>query len=558
MAASTAAQLHPRREWLILAIILLAAAVVRLWGIDFGFPGKYRPDEEYLVSRAVRMLSGDLNPHFFAYPTLFIYLLAGVLQFCKMIAALTGVFWPLTFEQYLQLHAKVPAYLAGRLLCCGFGVATVGATYFLGRRAYGRTAGYTSAAVLALCFLHVRDSKYATTDVTMTFFLTLTLWLLLRVAERGTWRDYLLASLFAGMAMSTKYTAAFVSVSFAAASLWHLFSHRSARSFAEAAAKPLVAALCAVAVFLLCSPYIVIDWVHVSSALMEHWRASGEGQCFDGSFGWRWLIFQGLHYGAGWGLTALTAVAFVEALRAGLRTRPPRAADIIFFCYLGTLLGILAVSKLDFMRYLLPVMPVMAVLGGGVIVRLTEFSKLAIPRVPLMGVLLMAVIAQPFSAIIGVNRLFATEDTRELLRAWLAANVSPHSRIAIFNHWKYSRPTNLPHDIAWVKAGHELRPLECRKAAIRRWVLVEEHPEHFYVHGPSADQQQYIERYGTLVLELNPFRANGVVPVFDSADAFWIPIAGFEGLARPGPILKMYRLNCEEEHTEEAGVSNPR
>ena len=65
------------RLWL--ACIVLVGLLLRLWGLDFGLPNvNTRPDESTLVHKAIAFGSGDLNPHFFKYPSLHFYLLAGV------------------------------------------------------------------------------------------------------------------------------------------------------------------------------------------------------------------------------------------------------------------------------------------------------------------------------------------------------------------------------------------------------------------------------------------------------------------------------------------------
>ncbi|MGB3058399.1 MAG: hypothetical protein WBE17_01555, partial [Anaerolineae bacterium] len=49
-----------------LAAILLIAVALRLWGINFGLPYLYHPDEPGYVAIAQNMVkTGDLNPHFF-------------------------------------------------------------------------------------------------------------------------------------------------------------------------------------------------------------------------------------------------------------------------------------------------------------------------------------------------------------------------------------------------------------------------------------------------------------------------------------------------------------
>ena len=59
-----------------LFLIIVAAIIVRLWGIDFGLPYRVaRPDESYLVSAGLSFGMGSLNPNNFIYPSLMMYVL---------------------------------------------------------------------------------------------------------------------------------------------------------------------------------------------------------------------------------------------------------------------------------------------------------------------------------------------------------------------------------------------------------------------------------------------------------------------------------------------------
>src|SRR5215210_182409 len=63
-----------------IAIILLVALGARLWGIDFGLPSPYcRPDEEAVAAVSLSIFGRNLNPHFFDWPTLFMYAVASCL-----------------------------------------------------------------------------------------------------------------------------------------------------------------------------------------------------------------------------------------------------------------------------------------------------------------------------------------------------------------------------------------------------------------------------------------------------------------------------------------------
>ena len=60
--------------------ILPVAAAARLWGIGFCLPHPHcRPDEDAISAIAGGLRGGDLNPHVFNYPALFMLAVATVL-----------------------------------------------------------------------------------------------------------------------------------------------------------------------------------------------------------------------------------------------------------------------------------------------------------------------------------------------------------------------------------------------------------------------------------------------------------------------------------------------
>ena len=62
-----------------LALALIAAALLRFWALRQGVPFSVQVDEPEVLLRAVRMMkTSDFNPHFFDYPTLYMYLQAMV------------------------------------------------------------------------------------------------------------------------------------------------------------------------------------------------------------------------------------------------------------------------------------------------------------------------------------------------------------------------------------------------------------------------------------------------------------------------------------------------
>ena len=80
----------------VLLAILALAAILRVWGMDYGLPHPTaRPDEERIVGRAMQILAtGDFHPGDFTYPGLLKYLnslaLAIYVWFGKIVDATTA------------------------------------------------------------------------------------------------------------------------------------------------------------------------------------------------------------------------------------------------------------------------------------------------------------------------------------------------------------------------------------------------------------------------------------------------------------------------------------
>ena len=141
-----------------LLALTIVAGVLRFTALDFGLPDKFRPDEEYLTSRAVGFRN-DFNPNFSIYPAGQMYVQHGVLRLVALIEGHEG-----DFRELFLPDGLARAHLVGRQVSAAFGTATIPAMYWAVLPAYGAPAALASAGVMALATLHVRDSKFATAD----------------------------------------------------------------------------------------------------------------------------------------------------------------------------------------------------------------------------------------------------------------------------------------------------------------------------------------------------------------------------------------------------------
>lgn len=120
-----------------------------------------RSDEAGLTVMAFKFFSGELNPHFFRYPSLLLYLFAGLFSLyvgARLVAGASAD--DLMVEVALDPSTYV---LIARGTSATLGALTVIPGYLLGRN--------IGSCLLAVCQLHVSESQFGMTDVTMTFLI---------------------------------------------------------------------------------------------------------------------------------------------------------------------------------------------------------------------------------------------------------------------------------------------------------------------------------------------------------------------------------------------------
>ena len=416
----------------VLWMIIAAGAALRLIGLRWGLPDahhlfSYHPDEVTVALPAAWMLeTGDLNPHFFNYGPLYIYLLAGAGWLARALGFLSSQ------------HALGQLHLIGRVVTVIAGTATIPVVYFLGARLGGRSLGLVAAAVMAALPLHVVHSHFATVDVTATFFIAVALWAMVELVDGGRLGWYLAAGAAIGLAAATKWTMATAVVPLFAAHLVARGTHGPPPPL-----RRLLAALVAMAVaFLLVCPYIFTaqprlsfnpEFVHDLRFEQEHARAGGTLAFADTGPVWRYQLGRGLPAGLGYALAVAAAAGFwIVMVRGG-------AAGMV--CVVWALVAFLSVlwTQERFIRYTLPMMPVVAVFGAGCFVWPIR------PRWPA----LRAALAALGAAIIGVTlwytaqnlAAFVRPDPRDQAAAWLQPRLKPGVSVGLAEPpWFFTPP----------------------------------------------------------------------------------------------------------------------
>ncbi|HEY2181614.1 MAG TPA: glycosyltransferase family 39 protein [Solirubrobacteraceae bacterium] len=440
-ARAQPASLSRRWAWPALGVVLVVGLGLRLWGIEQGLPYAYNADEaDHFVPRAVAMFGHGLNPHYFANPPAFTY----VLHYLFAIAYGGGH----GARVALALH-PAEVYTLARVAAAVLGVAALWLLYATGARLFGRAVGLLAAAIEAVAFLPAFYSHLALNDVPTLAPLTLSLLGTAGVVRKGRARDYALAGVGLGLACATKYTAGIALVPLVAAVAVRLVDDERAKTAALGLA---LAAALAVVAFFVANPYSLLDYSSFHSGLIKQSAQSAQAQGKLGAprdGGFTYYLWS-LTWGLGWA----PAIAALGGAIAIWRRRPVLGwvlvpAPVAFLVFMG-------LQGRYFGRWLLPIFPLLCLLAAFFVVELAgalsgrlvgrRYSggtapgragggrgragrRGAIAAAALSGLLVAVVLAQGTVFSVHSGLVLARADTRNIVRRWLVANVPSGSKI---------------------------------------------------------------------------------------------------------------------------------
>jgi len=439
--------------------VLLGGFALRIWGVQQGLPYAYNTDEgDHFVPRAVKMFAdGSLNPHYFANPPAFTYLLH--LLFAVAYGGADGV------QRALALHPS-EVYTLARVAAAVLGTLALWLLYATGARLFGRGVGLLAAAIEAVAFLPVFYAHLALNDVPTLAPLTLSLLGSAGVLRHGRTRDYLLAGIGLGLACASKYTAGIVLVVLLAAVLARLHS-ADARARRRVLAGSLLAGAVALLAFLIANPYSLLDYHSFHGELVHQSTLSAEAQGKLGApkdGGLAYYLWS-LTWGLGWApaLAALGGALTIWRSHAklGWLLVP---APLLYLAFMG-------LQGRYFGRWLLPIFPILCLLAAFFAVQVLDAGvRLAVrwrprvrsaesvpaahlavsaagaasePRQPsssrgpravriaLGFLIVLALLAQGILYSVHAGLVLSRADTRNLTRAWMLSHIPAHAAIVV-------------------------------------------------------------------------------------------------------------------------------
>jgi len=587
-----------------LTVILTIAVVLRFWGIHFGFPEHVRPDEQYYVN-AIQHCDrlNTLDPDWFYYPSFYTYLNLAVWRGYTLYQFSRGNYQvpdptrrqsPGYGLELIRARSPNIEFLLGRCMTACFGVGTVLLVFGITRRFYGRKAAVAAAFLLAVNGLHTLNSHFYKSDVATTFFTVAVLVCMAHYVQccgmgilpmnahrqdacATKWN--IGAAICSGLATSTNYYGGFLLVPLLVSQF--MASYKSpemalsktkngeARQTSLAAAGGITLAVLralgkglirwetyampaiALATFVATSPYCFIRWTAFLDAF-HRMLFSDRQSLYDTlvrqinfrDYGFQqsslaYSILFCFRHSMGPILALVSAVGLVF-----LATRRRAVGWLILLFFLVHFL-MTASGKAIFMRYYLSLVPILTIATGTLLSWAAQRIKPNQPQTQNLVVAAALVVCGfgSFWTSLQEDRLLARQDTRVEAREWLAKNLPANAAVGTpldwwGNYYPYGKPA-LPGGRAYIP----VQPNQVRAQGVR-YLVLDDSLLRLYSPPRRPGWSEWLASNAQLVHEVSPYNRpdERLRARYDQLDAFYLPVARFGGIRRPGPRIRIYAV----------------
>ena len=470
---------------MLLPLILVVALGLRLYGIDWDQGRGFHPDERSIYMRSdcmYRVLAEDpgyasctrdwpemeaglpsigtffdadrspLNPHWFPLGSIIIYLL---------------VFSRFIIEFFTDPNPLLHMAFVGRSISALADVGGIFLVYLLGKRIYGRRAGLLAAALVALAVVHIQLSHFYRPETLLVFSLLASFWFMLQVMERRRLRDSVLLGLLVGLAFAIKVSVLPLLLPLVLAYGFRLFTSsqgqwltRARRETGRVLRHALAGATVAVAVFVVLTPYALIDlpdfvwWIEREADIARLAGSVPYTIQYIGTTPFLYELRQTSLWALGLPLGIVAWCGLLFTLFKVTRKGLTRRAELLFLAWVVPSFLLVGSFEVKFLRYIFPVIPFLILMGSAMLFWMLERARsLPSSRVTfgggvdrargllfrymphaVMGIIAMVVVATGFYAL-SFERVYANSHTAIQASRWINENVPKNSTILSDTHW---------------------------------------------------------------------------------------------------------------------------
>ena len=394
-----------------ISIILSFGFLLRILGINWDGGAHLHPDERMLMMVADKIHFFDnLNPEFFNYGSLPIYILKGVGQITDWI-----------FKTNYSMYGEM-LYL-GRFLSVLADVGVIFLIYKIAKLLFKReNVALLSSFFYSVAFFPIQNSHFFIVDTFLNLFLILLLYYSLLYFKKPDKNKLIILSIIFAACMTTKFTA----VIFAPLLAFVIFYKSK---------KKLLNLFLFTSSFLLFTflfmPYMFLEMGNFLKDVSLQLELNNNPYIFPytlqyvGTTPYLYYLKNIFFFGFGPVISVLSIIGgiyfFKDLSEKKVQLKPLK---IIFFAFFIFYFIVIGNSSVKFMRYMLPVYPFLVILAA--------YNALKPKKLHLRGVIIMACLAVIWTFLF--LNIYTKEHTRTTASKWIVENIPNGATLAV-EHW---------------------------------------------------------------------------------------------------------------------------
>jgi len=441
-----------------LVLILAAGAVLRFYGIGWGLPYTFHPDEKYfVVDPALKLFNSLINEHFInleisSYGPLPFYLLLAVRTVVLTITGFKESFLNMGMLNYLFEPHTVITYTLNRGLSALCGTLTIFLVFLTAKQLYGSAVGLLSACFVTFSVGLIQASHFGTVDTQLILFLSLTFLFAINIFNKGDLKNYIFTGISLGLTLATKFTGIILLLPIFLSHLirynQQCISDNKIARFARTllSIRLLACLLTAFVVFLILSPHALLSFynffdysVNQSSSFLGNLNRIYFGEFKDwtlayvGTTPYLYHISNVLLFAMGFPLELVSIIGTLYVMFTFSKE------DKVILALIVPLFLIVGAGKVKTIRFILPLIPFIAITGARFLVQVYGIVKNA--KVKYMWVAIgVAILVSSILYSFAYLNIYSVSDSRIQAQQWFLENVAPGAHIVMEDDITYLPP----------------------------------------------------------------------------------------------------------------------
>lgn len=449
-------KLRKHKIMILLFIILFFGFYLRTFNINWDNNYSFHPDERaialFTIPLKIPLTAQDFfstqssfNPHFFAYGNFPIYLL----YFC--VSAVKHL------DPTIGYYGKIN--ILGRFLSSLADTGTILVLFLLGKRIFSKNVGLLASLFYAIAVLPIQLSHFYAVDTLLTFFMISTLYLIILLLLKPSYKKTILLGTIFGLALATKISAlslipiVALGIFFMSIKEFHNSENKKVRLkklLLTLCCQFGLVAICSVFVFFVTQPYAFIDFGEFIKQTQAQSQMTKSAFTFPytlqyvGIVPYYYELKQVFLWGYGPILTILSLFGFIHLINRILRTSGKKNfPSIIVISYFFVYFLLVGSFKVGWMRYMLPLYPIFAIFSAIFVIdflrprlekHIHKKSRVLIDKIILILLLILPLL-WTFSFI----SIYQKKNTRLSATEWIHSHIPAGSVLAV-EHWDDALP----------------------------------------------------------------------------------------------------------------------